>query len=63
MAKKNFIKGAIKRPGALTAAVGGKPSQHLSAVEQLAKTGTPQQKKEANFYLKVLRPVAMKKGS
>ena len=45
----------IKRPGALTAAVGGKPSQHLAVVRQLAKQ--PGLKgKEARFYLNVLRP-------
>lgn len=52
---KNFIANAIKRPGALTAAVGGKPSKNMGKVRQLAKSGTTQQKREALFYLNVLR--------
>lgn len=55
MAQK-FIQGAIKRPGALTAAVGGKPSKHLAAVKRLAGgAGGPLKQKEASFYLNVLR--------
>lgn len=54
---KNFISSAIKRPGALTSAVGGKPSKHLAAVRQLSKDGTPLEKKQAGFYLNVLRRV------
>jgi len=61
MPKKNFIDSAIKRPGALTKAVGGKPSEHMSKVRQLAKSGTPLQKRQANFYLHVLRPASGKK--
>lgn len=53
----HFIQNAIRRPGALTAAVGGKPSKNMGRVRQLAKTGTPQQKREAGFYLNVLRRV------
>lgn len=53
---KNVIAGAIKRPGALTAAVGGKPSKHLAMVRQLAAgSGGPLKQKEASFYLNVLR--------
>jgi len=55
MAQK-FISSAIKRPGALTAAVGGKPSKHLAMVKQLANgKGGPLKQKEASFYLSVLR--------
>jgi hypothetical protein len=55
MAQK-FISSAIKRPGALTAAVGGKPSKHLAMVKQLANgKGGPLKQKEASFYLQVLR--------
>lgn len=61
MAEKKFIKGAIKHPGALTRETGGKPSQHLDRVRYLAKHGTPEQKRRANFYLKVLRPAASKR--
>lgn len=59
MAKKaaDFIANAISRPGALTAAVGGKPSKNMGRVRQLAKSGTPLQKKEAGFYEHVLRRV------
>lgn len=49
------IKKAIKRPGALTRLVGGKPSEHMDKVRELAKSGTPLQKKQANFYLNILR--------
>lgn len=63
MMAKKFIQGAIKRPGALTRLVGGKPSQNIAKVEQIAKTGTTTQKRQANFYLNVLRPAAMKKRS
>lgn len=56
MAGKNFIAGAIKRPGALTAAVGGKPSKHMAMVKRLAAgSGGPLKQKEASFYLNVLR--------
>jgi hypothetical protein len=55
---KNFIAGAIKRPGALTAAVGGKPSQNMGKVKQLEKTGTTLQKRQAQFYDNVLRPAS-----
>lgn len=48
-----FIKGAIKHPGLLTAEVGGKPSQNVGKVEQLAKGGN----KAASFYLNVLSKV------
>ena len=53
---KNDLTGAIKRPGALTAAVGGKPSKHLAMVRQLAKgSGGPLKQKEASYYLNVLK--------
>ena len=60
---KNFIQDAIKRPGALTKLVGGKPSEHLGKVKQIAKSGTPLQKRQASFYLNVLRKVNRKKSS
>lgn len=50
-----FIQGAIKRPGALTAAVGGKPSANMGKVRKLAASGSTRQKREADFYLNVLR--------
>ena len=60
---KDFIKGAIKRPGALTKEVGVKPSDKSSKVKKLAKDGTPLQKKQANFFLNVLKPASKKMKS
>jgi carboxylesterase type B len=58
--KKNFIKGAIKRPGALTAAK--KPGETTrQAAMRLKKSGTTQQKQEANLYLNVLAPASKKR--
>lgn len=64
--KKNFIAEALgksadtpkgKNPGALTRAVGGRPSQHLSAVRALSQgSGTPQQQHQAAFYINILAP-------
>jgi hypothetical protein len=56
MAEK-FIQKAIKHPGALNRDVGGPASSRLERVRWLAKHGTPEQKRRANFYLKVLRKV------
>lgn len=56
--KSNFIQNAIKRPGALTKDIGGKPSQNMGKVKQLEKSGTPLEKKQANFYDNVLRPAS-----
>lgn len=60
MKKKDFIQDAIKRPGALTKEVGGKPSDNLKKVQNLAKHGTKLQKAQARFYLNVLRPINKK---
>lgn len=62
-APKKFIQKAIKRPGALTKLVGGAPGKNLKKVRQIAKTGTPLQKRQANFFLKVLRPAGKKRKS
>jgi hypothetical protein len=51
----------IKRPGALTKAAGGKPSARPRRVAKLAKSGTPLQRKQANFYLNVLAPANRKR--
>lgn len=60
MARRRFIRKAIRRPGALTRAVGGKPSRNLPKVRKLAKrrdrTG-----REARFYLNVLRPASRRR--
>lgn len=58
---KHFIDKSIKHPGALTKEVGGRPSQRLERVRWLSRHGTPEQKRRANFYLKVLRPAARKR--
>lgn len=55
MNKNKFIKKSIKRPGGLTENVGGKPSKNIDKVKYLSEHGTPLQKKQANFYLNVLR--------
>ena len=59
--KKDFIQKAIKRPGALSEKVGGKPSEHMGRVRKIAKEGTPLQRRQANFFLHVLRPIANKR--
>ena len=59
--KKAFIKSAIKRPGALTKLVVGSPSENLYKVRKIAETGTTLQKRQANFFLRVLRPATLKK--
>ena len=59
--KKKFIQKAIKRPGALTKEVKGKPGKNISKVKEIAKSGTELQKRQANFYLNVLRPASKKK--
>lgn len=51
---KKDLSGAIKRPGALTRAVGGKPSENTGKVKKLASKGTPLQKKQAGYFLNVL---------
>lgn len=60
---KKFIKQAIKRPGALTKLVGGPPGKNLAKVRKIAATGTTLQKRQANFFLKVLRPAGKKRKS
>jgi hypothetical protein len=58
--KKKFIQGAIKRPGALTKRVGGKPSTHPGKVAKLEKkSGLAGQ--QARFYENVLKPASKKK--
>ncbi len=57
----DFKAAAKKRPGALATAVGGPFSANLAKVRELAKNGTPQEKKEALFYLDVLRKAGQAK--
>lgn len=58
----NFIKGAIKRPGALTrrAKSGTKRSVHAQARHDM-KHGSTLQKRQASFFLHVLKPAAAKR--
>jgi hypothetical protein len=61
MAKdKKFIQEAIKRPGALTKRVGGKPSDKPGKVAKLAKKGGLAGQ-QARFYENVLKPAAGKR--
>jgi hypothetical protein len=56
--KKSFN---IKHPGALTRAQ-KKGETMVQTANRLKKNGTPQQKKQANFYLNVLRPASKKRS-
>ena len=56
-ARRKSLKGAIKRPGALTArAKRGKKRSVRGQAQYDKKHGTPLQKKQANYYLNVLAP-------
>jgi len=57
-----FIQSAIKRPGALTrrAKRGTKRSVHAQAQHDM-KHGTTLQKRQASFYLNVLKPASRKR--
>ena len=59
MAKKikNFMKNAIKRPGALTNRAKKNNRSILQQAEHDKKSGTTLQKQQANYYLNVLRKV------
>ena len=59
---KNFISSAIKRPGALTrrAKSGTKRSVHAQAQHDM-KHGTTLQKRQAAFYLNVLKPASKRR--
>lgn len=57
---KKFIQGAIKRPGGLTRAK-KKGESTLAAANRLKKSGTLLQKRQANFYLNVLRPASQRR--
>jgi hypothetical protein len=58
--KKKFIQEAIKRPGALTKRVGGKPSDKPGKVAKLAKKGGLAGQ-QARFYENVLKPASKKR--
>jgi hypothetical protein len=51
MAKKNWIQGAIKRPGALRAKAGVKAGQPIPAkkLNQLANSSNPTTRRQANL--------------
>lgn len=58
----NFIKSAIKRPGALTkrAKSGTKRSVHAQAQHDM-KHGTTLHKRQASFYIHVLKPASKRR--
>jgi len=58
--KKKFIQKAIKRPGALKRAK-RKGESTDAAARRLKKSGTKLQKRQANFYLNVLKPASKKR--
>lgn len=72
VAKKRFPKtgpksvaGRIKRPGRLTAMVGGPPGEHMEDVRRIASTAkSPKDRMAANYFLNILskRGKGKKKG-
>ena len=60
---RNFIAGAVEHPGALNRDVGGPAHEHLEKVRWLAKHGTPEQRRRAQLYLRVLKPAAAKRAA
>jgi len=60
--KRNFIEGAIKRPGALRKKAGVKPGKNIPVkkLNQLAKSDNPLTRKQANF-AKTLRKINKRK--
>ena len=59
---KKFIRNAIKRPGALSARAKRNKRSTTAQARHDAKHGTTLQKRQANFYLKVLKPSSRKSG-
>ena len=58
---KNFIKSAIKRPGALTARAKSKGKTIVQQAKTDIKSGTTLQKQQSNFFVNVLKK-ASKRG-
>ena len=58
---KKFIQSAIKRPGALTARANKNKQTVIAQANQDMKSGTPLDKKQASFFLNVLRKVGGKR--
>jgi hypothetical protein len=42
--------------------VGGPPGENVAKVQKIARTGTPLEKQQANFFLRVLLPLSRKRG-
>lgn len=62
---KNFIAGAIKRPGALTKKAKAADMSMLGFAKKATSKGSKAStltKQQANFYLHTLRPASKKKG-
>ena len=59
--KKDFIQDAIKRPGALTRRAKRNGRSILEQARKDKSSGTTLEKRQANFYLNTLRPIAQKK--
>ncbi len=60
--KRLDISSAIKRPGALNRRVKGRATQNIGKVKELAKSGSPLAKKQANFFLSKILPALKKKN-
>jgi hypothetical protein len=58
---KKFIKSAIKRPGALSARAKRSGRSTLAQARKDKRSGTTLQKRQANFYLNVLKPASAKR--
>jgi len=58
--RRKFIRKAIRRPGALTRAVGGPPSKNRAKTRRLAKR-KGRVGREARFFLYVLQPAAKRR--
>lgn len=59
--KKKFIKSAIKRPGALSKRADKEGKTVNQQADYDMKKGTPLEKKQANFYLGVLKESSKKR--
>ncbi len=59
--KKKSIASMIRRPGALSSRAKKNNKTTLQQAQHDKTSGTPLQKRQANFYLNMLRPAAKKK--
>ena len=61
MATRKPLNIKIKRPGGLTKRVGGPPGKNIAKVRQIAATGTPIAKRQANLFLNIFRKANVKR--